>query len=248
MFTTTIQTFRNLAAWFGGREPVVLLAGFILVATAWGFIEIAGEVLEGDTHTFDKWVLEVTRNAEDPSLPFGPPWLRELGRDATALGGVGWLTFFTVVAAGYLWLDNKRRLMILLGLSSLGGLALTTSLKYFIARPRPEADFYLSHVYTSSFPSGHSMLSAVIYLTTGVLLAASVSYVRLKIYFLAVAIFLSLIVGASRVYLGVHYPTDVLAGWMAGSAWAILCWLVANWLRQRRLFIATDTVEENANF
>jgi len=190
-------------------------------------------VLEGDTHTFDKWVIEVTRSAEDPSLPFGPPWLRELGRDATALGGVGWLTFFTVVAAGYLWLDNKPRLMILLCLSSLGGLLLTTGLKYFFARPRPDADFYLSHVYTSSFPSGHSMLAAVVYLTTGVLLAAAVSHVKLKIYILSVAIFLSLVVGISRVYLGVHYPTDVFAGWMAGSAWALLCWLLARWIRHR---------------
>ncbi|HBJ38494.1 MAG TPA: phosphoesterase [Planctomycetaceae bacterium] len=241
MLTTAIQTFRNLAAWFGGREPVVLLAGFILVATTWGFIEVASEVLDGDTHAFDKWVIEVTRSAEDPSLPIGPSWLRELGRDATALGGVGWLSFFTAVAAGYLLLDNKLRLMILLSLSSLGGLILTTSLKYLVSRPRPQADFYLSHVYTSSFPSGHSMLSAVIYLTAGVLLAASVSHVRLKIYVLSVAILLSLIVGASRVYLGVHYPTDVLAGWMAGAAWAILCWLVARWLRHRRLTFKPDT-------
>ncbi len=247
MFTAAVQAFRNLAAWFGGREPVVLLAGFILVATAWGFIEIAGEVLEGDTHTFDKWVIEVTRNTQNPSLPFGPPWLRELGRDATALGGVGWLTFFTLVAAGYLWLDNKPRLVILLVLSSVGGLILTTGLKFVVARPRPEADFYLSHVYTSSFPSGHSMLAAVIYLTIGALLAASVSHVRLKIYILSVAGFLSLIVGASRVYLGVHYPTDVLAGWMAGSAWAILCWLVAHWLRHRRMStIKTADVKPSA--
>ena len=238
MFASAIQTFRKLPAWFGGREPVVLLAGFIVVATVWGFIEVANEVLEGDTHAFDKWVIAATRSAENPSLPIGPPWLQEMGRDATALGGVGWLTFFTLVAAGYLWLDNKPRLMILLGLSSLGGLVLTTSLKYLISRPRPEADFYLSHVYTSSFPSGHSMLSAVIYLTSGVLLAAAVSHVRLKIYILSVAILLAMIVGTSRVYLGVHYPTDVLAGWMAGAAWAILCWLVARWLRHRRLLAA----------
>ena len=236
------QKFRDLAAWFGGREPVVLLAGFIVVAAAWGFIEVADQVLEGDTHDFDKWAIAATRSPDNPSLPIGPEWLRELGRDATALGGVGWLTFFTLVAAGYLWLDNKPRLMILLGLSSLGGLVLTTSLKHFISRPRPEADFYLSHVYTSSFPSGHSMLSAVIYLTTGALLAAAASHVRLKIYVLSIAMLLTLIVGASRVYLGVHYPTDVLAGWMAGAAWAILCWLIARWLRHRRLSAIAKTI------
>jgi undecaprenyl-diphosphatase len=235
ILSSAIQKFRDLAAWFGGREPVVLLAAFIVVAAAWGFIEIADQVIEGETHAFDKWVIAITRNADDPSMPIGPPWLQEMGRDATALGGVGWLTFFTIVAAGYLWLDSKLRLMILLILSTLGGLILTSSLKYFISRPRPEADFYLSHVYTSSFPSGHSMLSAVVYLTTGALLAAAVSHVRLKIYVLSVAILLALIVGTSRVYLGVHYPTDVLAGWMAGAAWATLCWLFAHWLRHRRL-------------
>jgi len=240
LVSLAIQKFRNVAAWFGGREPVVLLAGFVVVATVWGFVEIAGEVIEGDTHAFDKWVIAVTRNPETPSMPIGPAWLQEIGRDATALGGVGWLTFFTLVAAGYLWLDQKARLMTLLILSSLGGLVLTSSLKYFISRPRPEADFYLSHVYTSSFPSGHSMLSAVIYLTTGALLAAAVTQVRLKFYVLSVAILLTFIVGISRVYLGVHYPTDVLAGWMAGAAWATLCWLGAHWLRHRRL-AATET-------
>ena len=84
------------------------------------------------------------------------------------------------------------------------------------------------------------MMSAVVYLTLGALLARSQPRKRLKAYFLLVAAFLTLIVGVSRVYLGVHWPTDVLAGWTAGAVWAILCWLAARRLqRSRRLEPAT---------
>src|SRR5205085_9940078 len=100
-------------------------------------------------------------------------------------------------------------------------------------RPRPSVVPHLSHVMTSSFPSGHSLLSAVVYLTLGSLLARLVGPPRLKLYFLGVAVLLSFLVGLSRVYLGVHYPTDVLAGWAAGLTWAVLCWLLARYLQHR---------------
>jgi undecaprenyl-diphosphatase len=77
------------------------------------------------------------------------------------------------------------------------------------------------------------MLSAVTYLTLGALLARVEANRRGKLYVVSVAILLTLLVGCSRLYLGVHYPTDVLAGWVVGSAWAILCWTVAAWLQRR---------------
>jgi len=228
------QKMQTVFAWFGGREPVVLLVMFVTIATTWAFVEIADEVVSGETHRFDRWAVSAMRSADDPGVPIGPPWLREMGRDVTALGGAASLVFFTVVVAGYLWLDDKFRLMILLLSAAVGGLILSSSLKYFFDRPRPDLSPYLSHVYTSSFPSGHSMLSAVIYLTIGSLLAAGIARIRVKVYVLSVAVTLAILVGVSRIYLGVHYPTDVLAGWLAGAAWAFSCWLFTHWLQRHR--------------
>lgn len=226
-----VKRGQRLAAWLRQREPMVLLSVLLVIAAAWGFIEVADEVLEGDTQAFDRWAVRVVRQGEDPATPIGPRWLQEMGRDATAFGGVGALTFFTVVVAGYLWLDRKFRMAAFIVAATVSGLVVSTALKQMIDRPRPEIVPQLSHVSTSSFPSGHSMLSAVVYLTLGALLAASTPRRRLKVYVLGVALVLSLSVGVSRVYLGVHYPSDVLAGWMAGLLWALLCWLAARWLQ-----------------
>ncbi|QEG37217.1 phosphatase PAP2 family protein [Bythopirellula goksoeyrii] len=227
------KPLRHLVGWIGGREPVVLLLLLALAAGTWAFIEIAGEVLEGDTQAFDTWMVRAMRKTDDPATQIGPPWVQEMGRDATALGGVGALTIFILIVAGYLWLDRKFLMLAFLLAATGSGVLMSLVLKHVISRPRPDIVPHLSHVATSSFPSGHSMLSAVVYLTLGSLLAASVPRNSLKIYVLAIAVLLSLIVGISLVYLGVHYPSDVLAGWIAGLVWALLCWLVARWLQRR---------------
>lgn len=219
--------------WLKGREPLVLVVLLILAVCTWSFIEIADEVLEQDTQAFDKWVVRSMRRADDPSVPIGPRWVQEIGRDITAFGGIATLIFFTVVVAGYLWIEGKKRVILLLLTAAIGGQILSSTLKYFFSRPRPDVVPHLSHVYTSSFPSGHSMLSAVIYLTLGALLASVITNRMLKIYVLGVAVLLTLMVGLSRIYLGVHYPTDVLAGWIAGLAWALVCWMIARWLQKR---------------
>lgn len=226
---------------------MLLVALFVLIAATWGFIEIADEVLEGDTQAFDKWMVRSLRQPDDPAIPIGPSWVQEMGRDATALGGIAALTFFTGTVAGYLWIIKKHRLVWFLLASTASGLVASFALKSAFARPRPDIVPHLSIVHTSSFPSGHSMLSAVVYLTLGTLLATVLPQMKLKIYVLAVALILTSIVGVSRVYLGVHYPTDVLAGWMAGLGWSVLCWLVARWLQRRHQVedevTTTDTLE-----
>ena len=151
----------------------------------------------------------------------------------TALGGFGILTFLTFAAAGFLALSGKRRSMLLLLASVGGGQLLSTLFKRGFDRPRPDLVPHEALVYTASFPSGHAMMAAVTYLTLGAMLARVQPSRVLKVYVLALATIVTVAVGVSRVYLGVHWPTDVLAGWTAGAAWALLCWTAAGWLAQR---------------
>jgi undecaprenyl-diphosphatase len=205
----------------------------VLMAAIWVFAMLADEMMEGGTHGFDEWLLLALRNPLDRSDPLGPGWIEELGRDFTALGGVGVLTMLTLIVVGYLALLRKYSAALLVLASVGGGLLLSTLLKFGFDRPRPDLVPHGSIVYTASFPSGHSMMSAVTYLTLGALLARIQKKARVKAYLLLCSILLTVLVGLSRVYLGVHWPTDVLAGWTAGAAWALICWLIARWLQQR---------------
>src|SRR5688500_18979663 len=145
-----------------------LLAGLALAAAAfWGFMELADEVLEGGTRAVDRALLLAFRNAEDPSDPWGPRWLHEVMRDFTALGGMALLTLFTAAAIGYLLLDAKRHAAVAVFVAVAGGQFLSVLLKIGFDRPRPDLVPHDIFVYTASFPSGHSMMSAVTYLTLG---------------------------------------------------------------------------------
>lgn len=229
----TVGLVRWVMDWIGRHEASVLIATLAMILAIWGFVEIADEVIEGETRQFDEWAVRALRSGDDLATPVGPRWLGELGRDLTALGGVAVLTLVTASVVGFLWLRRMYGAMWLVLAATLGGLVMSTLLKNFFDRPRPTLVPHLSHVSASSFPSGHSMLSATVYLTLGALLARFVRERRLKAYFLMVAMMLTFLVGVSRVYMGVHYPTDVLAGWAAGLAWALVCWLVARYLQRR---------------
>ena len=224
----------DLLTWLGSHELALLL---ILVAAAgglWGFVELADMVFEGETYTTDARLLLLMRNPADRADPVGPPWIEEIARDFTALGGTGVLTLVTLATAGFLLLRRKYRVLLLIVAAVVGGILLSTLLKEAFARPRPDVVPHESVVYTASFPSGHSMMSAVTYLTLGALLARVQPRRRVKAYLLLLAVLLTFLVGVSRVYLGVHWPTDVLAGWTAGAVWALLCWATARWLQLRR--------------
>ena len=162
-------------------------------------------------------------------------------RDFTALGGTGVLVFVTLGVTGFLFIAKKRHMALTMAVAVITGMLLSQTLKWGFAWPRPELVPALTHVYTNSFPSGHAMVSAVVYLTLGVLIARTPIRTAIKAYLLFIASLLTLIVGISRVYLGLHWPTDVLAGWAGGAAWALLCWLVMLWLQSR------GTVEGNAS-
>jgi undecaprenyl-diphosphatase len=225
--------FEKMRPWLPNIEPIVLAVLAIGTASLWGFIEIADDVFEGDTQAFDRWAVNAMRNPESPADPLGPRWVEEMARDASALGGIAWITFATIVIAVFLWLDGKSHMAAFLAAATTSGALVSILLKSAFERPRPDLVPHLSHVYTSSFPSGHSMNAAVVYLTLGSLLASVISNVSLKIYVLAIAVALTIAIGLSRIYLGVHYPTDVLAGWLAGLVWALLCWLIARRLQRR---------------
>lgn len=221
------------ASSFLAREPLVLFTALTLVVGTWGFIEVADEVLEGDTQAFDEWVVRTLRQADNPAQPIGPQWLAEVGRDVTGLGGLFTLVLVTLAVAGYLLALRAYHMLILLLAATSSGIGVSLLLKQAFSRPRPDIVPHLSHVYTSSFPSGHSMMSAVVYLTLAAIVSATIRQRSLKVYVFAVAFAVVTAIGISRVYMGVHYPTDVLAGWVAGIVWALASWNLISFLGRR---------------
>lgn len=225
------------------RVELRLLVPALLAAGAlWGFAELTDDVIEGDTHAFDRALVLALRTDGDPADPLGPRWVEEMARDFTALGGLGVLTLLDVAVVSFLWMLGRRRTAVSVGAAAFGGIALALALKQGFDRPRPELVPHLTEVYTSSFPSGHSMMSAATYLTLGALLARVQARRRVQVLLIGLALAITGLVGATRVYLGVHWPTDVLGGWAAGAAWALACWVLTDRLMRRgRLERAQDT-------
>jgi undecaprenyl-diphosphatase len=191
------------------------------------FVSLAGEVIEGDTQAFDTKILRALRDPADPAKPIGPPWLEGSMIDLTAIGGPTVLGLTVVIVAGFLVLQTRYRTAIVVAITSFSAELLSTVMKQAFNRPRPSVVPHLREVFSSSFPSGHAMESAIVYLTLGAILMRAADSRITKIYILATAVLLTTLVGISRVYLGVHYPTDVIGGWIIGFMWASICWLVA---------------------
>ncbi len=219
--------------WLGGHERGVLVGGFTAAAGAWLFLMFGRLAASGRTLAIDDRILLALRTPGDLRRPIGPTWVADVARDITALGSTDLLWLSTMAVAGFLALDRRYRAMIFVLVAVISGWALSFALKDLFRRSRPTVVPHLMPAYFSSFPSGHSMMAAVVYFTLGSLLASLVARRRLKFYFLAMAGLLSGLVGVSRVVLGVHYPTDVIAGWSVGLAWAALCSTVERRLARR---------------
>jgi undecaprenyl-diphosphatase len=242
-----MSSIRKLFAWVGSHELAVIVALLLVCGGVWAFVEIADEVQEGETADLDRRIILALRNPDDLSDPIGSRGIEEMMRDFTGLGGVAMVTLLAAAATLYLWIERKTGAMWFVLIAVLGGLAVSLLLKAGFDRPRPDLVPHGSHVYTTSFPSGHSIMSAVTYLTLGALLARFHEGRLQKAFFLGVAVAITLAVGCSRVYLGVHWPTDVLAGWTVGGTWALLCWLTARLLQRRgTVDLATDDEHTSA--
>jgi undecaprenyl-diphosphatase len=224
---------RQLAAHVSGLERFTVALVLAVAAGILGFLVLADVVADGGARRFDEWLLLALRSPGDLSDPIGPKWFEEMMRDITALGGTAVLTLGVLAVAGFLALTGKTHAAITVLVSVASGMVLSQAIKWAYARPRPELVPHGMETYSASFPSGHSMMAAVVYLTLGALLARHQGQPRMKVYVLVVAVLLTVLVGASRIYLGVHWPTDVLAGWCLGAAWAILCWFAMLWLQRR---------------
>ena len=183
--------------------------------------------MEGETAAFDRRILLAFRKADDPAQPIGPTWITGVLLDLTSLGGPTVITLVVLAVVGFLLLQTRYWTAFFIFMTAVTGEAVSYAMKSLFARPRPDVVPHLREAFSSSFPSGHAMQSAIIYLTLGAVLMRITEGRLTKIYCLAIAMLLTFLVGVSRVWLGVHYPTDVLAGWIVGLFWASLCWLAA---------------------
>lgn len=219
---TAGELARRLARRLKALEFRILLALLVFAGGIWVFVGIADEVMEGEAAAFDNWVFKLVRG--DDEVP--PLWLTEIMHNITSLGSITVLTIAIGIVAGFLFLRGEyRRMLLILAAGGLGE-ALVISLKTAFTRSRPELSLPPVIAETSpGFPSGHAMMSALVYLSLAALLTRTSPDMRIRVYILAVGFALTFIIGVSRIYLGVHHPTDVLAGWAIGFAWACAWWL-----------------------
>lgn len=227
----------SATAW-RGREVAALV---VVLASIAAFVALIVLISSPEIQRFDESVVRALRNQHDLSNPVGPKWVQELARDYTALGGYGVLSTLTVLIALFLSFAGKRRRAWFAAFVVFAGYLVSMGLKAAIGRPRPAIVPYLSNFNSASFPSGHSMMSAVVYITFSLMLADLAIRKRVGALLFIAPVAISAAVGFSRVYMGVHYPTDVFAGWCAGISWALGCWLIA-----RRWRIVRDANSDSA--
>ncbi|WNO54472.1 phosphatase PAP2 family protein [Stakelama saccharophila] len=222
----------------GVRHPPHLMWGAGLLSVAVALMLLAGWVIGGGRpDAFDRAILLALRVPGSPSQPVGPAGFRQTVIDITTLGGGTVLTLVVFLTVGMLLASRKWLTAALVGVATLSGSFAVSLLKDSVARSRPDVVPHLVEVNTLSFPSGHAANSAIIYLTVATLLTQIIQRDARRTYLFAVAILLVGAIGVSRVYLGVHWPSDVLAGWSFGTLWAVAWWRLGKWLRihQREL-------------
>jgi undecaprenyl-diphosphatase len=213
-------------------EIAAVTALFVIALGVVTFAAVADEMAEGEGQAFDQAVL--TWMQPVAGEPRGPWWLKEAATDLTSLGGISVLALFASIAIAFLLIQRKRLSALLLVLGLAGGVALSEGLKAVFERERPPSAFQAVDTLNASFPSGHALLSTVFYLTLGVMLTRAFPRTHLKAFVLGAAMTVALLIGLTRVYLGAHWASDVVAGWCAGAVWAMALWLVAYAMERRQ--------------
>lgn len=211
---------------FVRRFEARVLIGLVLAAgVLWSFLSIADEMAEGETRALDSRIILSLREPGDLNNPIGSKNVEEAVRDITALGGTTLVTVVTIVSVLAFLFQKKRVHALVMAGVVLAAWASSQATKALYGRPRPDLVPHEAFVYSASFPSGHSTMSTAAFLTLAMLVASLASNRRSKALAYGVAAVFAVGVGFSRVYLGVHWPTDVLAGWCLGSAWALAGWI-----------------------
>ena len=207
-----------------------VLASIVAAGVAiWGVLVLNGEVREGETTAFDRTLILALRQSVDPNRLLGPRWLQETARDITALGGFTVLGLVTVLALAVLLVYGRRRQALVFAVAAVGTQVAAEAIKSIVGRPRPSFVMHYDLIASSSFPSGHSMMAPAIYFTLAAIIAAGELRPAARILLMGSSLALVVAIGVSRVFLGVHWPTDVLAGWTLGSAVALLAWVALRW-------------------
>ena len=199
-----------------GLQPALWLLALSLAGIA---LFIAAKLLEGDSFGFDRTILQALRQPGHPDIPIGPAWLEQSAVDISAMGGFTLITLFGGFGVAFLLALRRRMEAGWIGIALVGATLLSAGLKQWLHRPRPELVPHLARVTSLSFPSGHAMVSSAVYLTLAIMLGEAQP--ALRRYFVGLAVTLVVLIGCTRIYLGVHWPSDVLAGWALGSAWAL---------------------------
>ena len=200
------MTLKQAIASLSHRVEAVTLVIILAIAGAlWAFVGLAAEMLEGDLHEFDERILLALRTAGDLSNPIGGPQVEVAMRDLTALGGITVLTLLTLAVLAFLILRGQRASALFLAIAIVGGL-----MKFSFARPRPELVQHIVEVSSASFPSGHSMMSAVTYLTLAVMLTRTERRMRIRVFYIVVAAILTMAerLGLETLAEGVETPGE----------------------------------------
>jgi undecaprenyl-diphosphatase len=198
------------------RRLVIGIASLALLVLA-----ISSLFADGGAHTLDRQIMLLLRDAS-ANDPIGPGWFEDVMRDMTGLGGIGVVVGASLLLAGFLWLQRRLKDMAILVFSVVGAQVVSAVSKLLVSRPRPDLVSHEAEIYSASFPSGHTLMATVAWVTFAMLLAADFDSRRARDYVLLVAWIVAAAVGCSRVYLGVHWPSDVLAGWAVGALWMVL--------------------------